>query len=277
MKLTAFRDGAERLMAVVTGDTAEPLASVDEFYGDVTRWTDVAKSVTRGSLQLEGLRQVPAVPLTAKVLCVGLNYRAHAEEGGREVPSHPNIFARWASTLVADGEPVPLPAGEPRLDFEGELVAVVGARLHGADPAAATAAILGYAAGNDITARGYQQRTPQWALGKNADRSAPMGPIVTADEVGTLSELGIACRLNGREMQRSTLGRMVFPPGEIISYASGCLTLEPGDVVFTGTPEGVGFRRNPPVFMGDGDTVEVEIERVGTLTTRITGRVEGAT
>jgi 2,4-diketo-3-deoxy-L-fuconate hydrolase len=272
VRLTAYREGGEAHMAVVIGGRAEPLGPVEDFYADVAGSLGRAGQVTEGSMALHDLTLAPPVPPTAKVLCVGLNYRAHAAEGGREVPSHPNIFARWASTLVADGDDVPLPSAEPGLDFEGELVVVVGSPLRGADPAAAAPAILGYACGNDITARGFQHRTPQWALGKNPDRSGPMSHLVTADELGgpdDRSRRSIVTRLNGAEMQRSSHGMMVFPPEEIMAYASGCLTLQPGDVIFTGTPEGVGIRRNPPLLMGPGDRVEVEIEGIGVLTNRI--------
>ncbi|MGH9108487.1 MAG: fumarylacetoacetate hydrolase family protein [Acidimicrobiales bacterium] len=276
MRLTAFDDGGRARMAVVLGERVEPLSSVDEFYDDVGGWCAKVPQVSAsgGSLELATITQVPPVPATAKVLCVGLNYEAHAAEGDRQLPSRPNIFARWASTLVADGDSVPLPVGEPKLDYEAELVVVVGAELHGADRRAAGAAVLGYACGNDITARGFQHNTTQWALGKNADRSGPMGPIVTADEVPDLTPVPIVCRLNGQEMQRSVLGKMIFKPDEILAYASGCLTLRPGDVVYTGTPEGVGFRRSPPRFMGAGDTVEVEIGHLGVLTNRIVARTE---
>ncbi|MGH9087058.1 MAG: fumarylacetoacetate hydrolase family protein [Acidimicrobiales bacterium] len=276
MRLTAFADGSQAQMAVL-GESGRlaPLATVDDFYADVERWSAKARELTDLPLRLSEIIQVPAVPVAAKVLCVGLNYRAHAAEGGRDVPSHPNVFARWPSTLAADGETVPLPAGEPRLDFEAELVAVVGSALRGVDERAAVGGILGYACGNDITARGYQHRTGQWGLGKNADRSAPMGPIVTADEVGDVGWQAITCHLNGAEMQRSTLDHMIFGPGEIIAYASGCLTLAPGDVVFAGTPAGVGFRRTPPVLMEAGDVVEVTIEGIGTLTNRIVAAAGG--
>jgi 2,4-diketo-3-deoxy-L-fuconate hydrolase len=275
VRLTAFDEDGAAVMAVVLDDVLEPLCPVAEFYADVERWMDAAASVTSGSVARVDRQEVPAVPPTAKVLCVGLNYQAHAAEGGRDVPPHPNVFARWASTLVADGATIPLPVEEPRLDYEAELVAVIGAELSGADPAVAAAGILGYACGNDVTARGYQHRTSQWGLGKNADRSAPIGPLVTPDELGPLDDLAIVCRLNGTEVQRSRLGRMIFPPDEIISYASGCLTLHPGDVIYTGTPEGVGFRRDPPLFMGDGDVVEVAIEGIGSLSNRIVSRMSG--
>lgn len=276
MRLAAFRDGSAIQMAVAVDDRLAPLTTVEAFYADVPRWTARAREVTEGSVPATTVRQVPAVPPTAKVLCVGLNYRAHAAEGGRDVPTHPNIFARWASTLAADGDEVPLPPAEPALDFEAELVAVLGGELRDAEAAEAVAAVLAYACGNDITARGYQHRTSQWGLGKNPDGSAPMGPLVTPDEVGELAPLTISCRLNGVEVQRSTLDHMVFDTGQILAYASGCLTLRPGDVVFTGTPEGVGFRRTPPVLMGDGDDVAVTIERIGTLTNRIVAK-PGAT
>ena len=225
-----------------------------------------------GHSQIPEVQLAPAVPRTAKVLCVGLNYKAHAEEGGREVPPHPNIFARWASTLAASGDDVPLPVGERQLDYEAELAVVIGRDVSGVSEADALSSVFAFACFNDITARGFQQATPQWALGKNADGSGPIGHLVTADEIPDPQVLGIRCRVNGQEMQSSTTSLMIYSVAKTIAYASGCLTLRPGDVIATGTPEGVGFRRKPPFFMHDGDVVEVEVDGVGVLTNRIANR-----
>jgi 2,4-diketo-3-deoxy-L-fuconate hydrolase len=272
MRLSAFDDGGVPTMAVVLGDRLSSLAPVETVYGDLDRWRAEAATRVAGSILRTAVREVPAVPRTAKVLCVGLNYHAHAAEGGRTAPALPNLFARWASTLVADGAEVPLPVGEPRLDYEAELAVVIGRRVHGIDPAEALDAVFAYACFDDITARGYQNATPQWALGKNPDRSGPIGNLVTADDVGDPQALAIGCRVNGELRQSSNTSLMIHSVASIIAYASGCLTLEPGDVIATGTPEGVGFRRTPPVFLGAGDVVTVEIERLGTLTSVVVAR-----
>lgn len=256
-----------------------PVASLADFYADVDLGLSTARALTDRAgptMPLAEVRQIPPVPATARVLCAGLNYRRHAAEVGRPLPPHPDLFARWAGTLVTDGEVVPVPIGEGRLDGEAELAVVIGAQLSGASTQEAEAALLGYTCFNDLSARGYQMATPQWALGKNADRTGPIGPaLVTPDELAGRSGLAIGSRVNGRVMQAGSTADLIFSPAEIASYASGCLTLRPGDVISTGTPDGVGFSRTPPVFVYPGDTMEVEIEGIGVLRNLIVNSAGG--
>ncbi len=271
MRLVAYAQGPISLMSVeVTPGALVPVGPLEDFYADTPAGLAAAAGLLdrpgSAAHPLAGVRQVPPVPACARVLCAGLNYRRHAAEVGRELPARPELFARWGSTLVAGGETVPVPIGEGRLDWEAELAAVIGAPLSGASPEEAEVAILGYTCFNDLSARGYQMASSQWALGKNADCSGPIGPVVvTADELAGRPGLSIASRVNGQGMQAASTADLIFSAAEIASYASGAMTLRPGDVISTGTPEGVGYSRAPPVFLHPGDTVEVEIEGIGVL------------
>ena len=275
MKLVGIRSGRKVEVAVVLGDRVTSLAEVGEFYADLPHWLAQARKTDTGELSLAEVQLAPPVPLSARVLCIGLNYRAHAAEGGFIPPEHPTIFGRWVASLTAGGTPVPVPANEPGLDWEGEVAVVVGARLTDVDEATALSGVLGYAAFNDLTARTAQKLTAQWTLGKNADRSGPMGPLVTADEVGDLSDgLRVQTRVNGTAVQDGNTRDMIFGAGELLSRISRTLTLEPGDVIATGTPEGVGYVRTPPWLLHPGDVVEVEVERLGVLRTPVVGPEE---
>ena len=273
MRLIGYRWRGVAHIGAVRGHAVAPLGPVREFYADVAGALSAAPDVVP-TLARDDLEPAPFVPDTAKVLCAGLNYADHADEARRSAPAAPNMFGRWASTLVADREPVPVPAGEGALDWEGELAVVIGGTARAVPVAAAHAAILGYACFNDLTARGYQRATPQWTLGKNADRSGPLGPVlVTADEVGDARALTIETRVNGAVMQRGSTADMIFGPEELIAYISGVVTLQPGDVIATGTPAGVGFHRSPPVLLAPGDVVEVEITGLGVLCSPIAAAI----
>ena len=265
MKLVAFEAGDASLMGVVSAHGAvSPLTEVDAFYGDLDRWTEAARSASSEPLRSADLKLVPAIPRTARILCVGLNYRAHAAEGGFQPPPHPTLFGRWHGSLSVDGAPVP--AIEPALDWEGELAMVIGREAFRVAEADALAHVFAYAAFNDISARTYQRHTTQWTLGKNADGSGPMGALVTADEVGDPADgLQLTTRVNGEVVQSATTADMIYSLPRIIAYVSEILTLHPGDMIVTGTPEGVGYARTPPWFLVPGDVVEVEIERVGSV------------
>ncbi|MEU6410417.1 fumarylacetoacetate hydrolase family protein [Microbispora sp. NPDC046933] len=272
MKLVGIRDGRRVDVAVQIGDRVTPIAEVGDFYAGLDHWLPQARRTDTGLLPVAHVDLAPPVPPSARVVCIGLNYRAHAAEGGFTPPAHPTVFGRWVASLTAGGTPAPVPAGEPGLDWEGEVAAVVGRRLTDADETAAAAAVLGYAAFNDLTARTAQKLTAQWTLGKNADRSGPMGPLVTADEVGDLADgLRVRTRVNGETVQDGNTRDMIFSVGELLSRISRTFTLEPGDVLATGTPEGVGYVRKPPRFLRPGDVVEVEIDRLGVLRTPIVG------
>lgn len=274
MRLAAFDAAGTSTMGVVDGPSICSLCPVDDFYADVDGWLQRAAASTTG-VPIRDVRLVPPVPTTAKVLCVGVNYRSHADEANLELPRAPNVFARWASTLVPPDTPVPVPPEEDGLDWEGELAVVVGRRLLAGTLEDARAAMLGFTCFNDLSARKFQMATSQWAVGKNADRSGPIGPaIVTVEDLSDVTSLLLETRVNGEVVQSAKTDQMIFKPDEVLAYASGCLTLEPGDVLATGTPEGVGFLRTPPRLLGPGDVVEVDIESIGVLRNPIVDRAE---
>lgn len=254
-------------IAVTNGSKIALIAGADDFYADVERFGKLSPDANSW-IPREGHRELPAVWPGARVLCVGLNYKAHAAEGGFTPPEYPAIFGRWTRSLICSGDVVP--ALDEKLDWEGELAVVVGKTLVSATPEEALAGVFGYAAFNDISARTFQRHTHQWTPGKNMDRSGVMGEVVTADEVGDPREgLLLQTRLNGQVMQSAKTSDMIFSVGDILSYLSQVMTLYPGDVIVSGTPEGVGYARNPPILMKAGDEIEVSIERVGTISNPI--------
>ncbi|MFD5248206.1 fumarylacetoacetate hydrolase family protein [Amycolatopsis sp. NPDC058340] len=227
------------------------------------------------TLPVETATLVPPVLPGARVLCVGLNYLKHVAEGSyrdQDLPEHPTLFARWTRSLTVGGAEVPVPANEEGLDWEGEIVAWVGRTLVDAEPDEALAAVAGYSTFNDITARRAQKLTSQWILGKNADRSGPLGPMVPAAEVGDLRDgLRVRTRVNGETVQDGSTAEMVYHVGETLAHISRTMTLRPGDLLATGTPSGVGYARTPPWLLKPGDVVEVEVDRLGVLRNPIVG------
>lgn len=214
---------------------------------------------------LPGAEPVAPLPRPAKVVCCGLNYGDHIRETGRELPSHPTLFAKYADSLVGPADDVDLPAGT-EVDWEAELAVVVGATIRGADRATAAAAVAGYTVANDVSVRDWQYRTLQWFQGKAWDHSTPTGPVVvTADEVDPAVGLTVTCRVNGEEVQRDSTATLVFDCADLLSYISTFTVLRPGDLVLTGTPGGVGVARDPKRFLADGDVLETEIEGIGLL------------
>jgi 2,4-didehydro-3-deoxy-L-rhamnonate hydrolase len=279
VRFVGLRRAGQTVIGRVFGDgTVAEVAEATEFYADLEAWLSHARSLPGGRWERKQSDEVPAVPAAARVLCVGLNYRSHAEEAGLPIPEHPAIFGRWTVSLVCDGTPVPVPPGEPGLDWEVELAAVVGRPLARVDAETALAGVFGYAAFNDLSAREHQMHSRLWTLGKNADRSGPFSAVVTADEVGDPREgLHLATRVNGETVQNASTADMIFPVGRILSYLSEVMTLNPGDVIATGTPQGVGFKRTPPRYLVPGDVVEVEIERVGAVSNPIVSLDAGST
>ncbi|BCW17717.1 fumarylacetoacetate hydrolase [Arthrobacter sp. NtRootA9] len=272
--------------AALAGSRVIPLAPVTDFWADPQGWQDKAAGLI--SAQLPGaeeasdagtwlergtVAEVPLVPASARVICVGLNYKAHVAEGSfkdQELPPYPTLFARWTASLSVGGVPVPVPVGEDGLDWEGEVAAYIGRRVESADEAMAADAVFGYSTFNDITSRRAQKLTSQWTLGKNGDFSGPLGPLVSRDEVGDLRDgLQVRTLVNGIEAQNGNTRDMIFSVPAIISLISETFTLHPGDVIATGTPEGVGYARTPQWLLQPGDTVQVEIEKLGTLTTPV--------
>jgi 2-keto-4-pentenoate hydratase/2-oxohepta-3-ene-1,7-dioic acid hydratase in catechol pathway len=208
------------------------------------------------------------VPDARKIVCIGLNYRDHAAESGVPVPTEPILFSKYPTTLLGHGAAIVLPGVSQEVDYEAELVVVIGRKGRHIPRQRALEYVGGYAVGHDVSARDWQLNKPgkQWMAGKTFDTFAPVGPqLVTPDEVGDPHKLGIRLRLNGQTMQDSSTSQLVFGVDELIAYLSQVFTLEPGDLIFTGTPPGVGMARKPPVWLKPGDTVEVEIDKLGTL------------
>jgi 2-keto-4-pentenoate hydratase/2-oxohepta-3-ene-1,7-dioic acid hydratase in catechol pathway len=216
----------------------------------------------------EPLEILCPLDVPGKILCIGLNYRDHAIETNAPIPDEPIVFFKSSNTMIGPTDPIVVPPISSEVDFEAELVVVIGKRLKHASEIEASQSIFGYTAGNDVSARDWQKGKPgkQWYLGKSFDTFAPIGPaIALRSQIANPSNLRIESRLNGVIMQNSTTAELIFQPAMLLSYLSQVITLEPGDVLFTGTPAGVGVARNPQVFLKPGDRIEVEIESIGTL------------
>jgi len=210
---------------------------------------------------------LPPVPRPGKVLCVGWNYRDHCEEQNRPIPEFPVIFNKYPTSLIGQGAEIPLPLRVDKcIDYEAELAFVVGKRASRVGKRSAMGCVAGLMIMNDVSARTLQAKEKQWSRAKGFDGSGPCGPcLVTMDEAGDPHTLGIKCRVNGEVRQRSNTKHLIFKIPDLVNYITAAITLEPGDVVSTGTPGGVGVYREPPVFLAPGDKVEVEIERLGVL------------
>lgn len=215
------------------------------------------------------LRLLCPLDQPGKILCIGLNYRDHAIETQAPIPDEPIVFCKMPTSMIGPGAPIVLPKVSSEVDYEAELVVVVGKQMRNVTFDEAIGGVFGYSIGHDVSARDWQKGKPgkQWFLGKSFDTFAPLGPsIVTVDEVPSTSNLRVQCRINGQTMQDSTTKELIFSPAHLLAYISQVMTLEPGDVVYTGTPPGVGVARNPPRFLAAGDVVEIEIESLGILT-----------
>jgi acylpyruvate hydrolase len=283
MKIVGFQSNDGLHLGVVEGDQVIDLQAVDSAIprdlgevlrrhdGDLTALKEAAKRAPAGARRpLAGLKYGLPVAAPGKVICLGLNYLEHVREGSQRdnIPKFPTIFMRGNSSLVPHGEPIMRPKVSETLDYEAELIFVVGKRAKHLTLANAYSCIAGYACGNEGSVREFQRKTTQWDMGKNFDRTGGFGPwMVTADELPPGGKgLKIQTRLNGKVMQSDNTDNMMFPIAETIAYVTQGLTLEPGDIVFTGTPSGVGHARKPnPIWMKPGDTCEIDIERVGVL------------
>lgn len=228
---------------------------------DVARGTAVARS---------RVRELPVIPNPGKLICVGLNYKTHVAETKRADSEYPSLFLRFNDTLAAHEDIVPRPSFSERFDWEGELAFVIGKGGRHIPKAQAYEHIAGYACFNDVSVRDWQRHTHQFTPGKNFPGTAPFGPfLVTRDEVPDVTQLVLETRVNGTVMQKASLSELIFDIPTLVEYISRFTPLSPGDVVATGTPGGVGDRRDPPLYMKDGDVVEVEITSLGVLRNRI--------
>jgi len=222
-------------------------------------------------LDEDSLTLGPCVPNPGKILCVGLNYARHAKESGMAEPTTPVLFSKFNNAIAAPGENVPLPDNATEYDYEAELVVVIGKRAKNVSEDDALAHVLGYCNGNDISARDLQMLTGQWLLGKTLDKFMPIGPyLVTANEAGDPANMQVRCWLNGELRQDSNSSDLIFSVAEVVSYASQYVTLEPGDIISTGTPEGVILGMDPKVWMKPGDETVVEVGNLGKLTNKMT-------
>jgi acylpyruvate hydrolase len=272
MRFTTYlRDGQPRL-AVVEGehaiDIAASLRAELEAGHDLQAMGRAAISSNAPRRPLAQLALAPLVPEPGKIICLGLNYFDHAKEGGRDKPEYPWFFYRGKSSLMGHGQPGRVPKVSAKFDYEAELAVVIGRTVprHVAR-ADALQYVFGYSCFNDMSVRDFQKRTPQWTIGKNFDATGGFGPeLVTADELAPgATGLRIQSRLNGQVMQDANTSDMIFAVDETIALLAECMTLEPGDAIIMGTPAGVGQARTPPVWMKSGDSIEIEIERIGVL------------
>jgi acylpyruvate hydrolase len=272
MKLATIRlDGGHRAVRV-DDDVATVLDAPDvgALLADPD-WRARAAAATGATLAVAELDYAPLVPAPDKIICVGLNYRDHVAEMGREPPDFPTIFAKYRSSLVGAHDDIVLPSESTSVDWEAELAVVIGTPVRRADVATATAAIAGYSVLNDVSMRDWQNRTLQFLQGKTWESSTPLGPwLVTADEPGATpgADQQIGCVVDDEVVQASNTGELVFDAPTLVAYLSTILTLLPGDVIATGTPGGVGAGRRPPRFLAAGQVVETTISGVGTLRNR---------
>ena len=282
MKVVAFEIQKEARLGVVEGDqvidlqAADSNASTDlgewlkKTGGDLTPLADLAKRAPASARKpLSGLTYRLPVARPGKIICLGLNYLDHVKEGAQRdnIPKFPTIFMRGQTSLVPHGQPIVRPTVTETLDYEAEMILVVGKRAKHLTASNALACVAGYSCGNEGSVREFQRKTTQWDMGKNFDHTGGFGPwFVSADELPPGGKgLKIETRLNGQVMQSDNTDNMMFPVIETLVYVTQGMTLDPGDIIFTGTPSGVGFARKPPVWMKNGDVCEIEIQGIGVL------------
>jgi len=265
MKLAQFFDNTKLRLGIIQEEKLRPLS----FTGDFHAWlaADKPLATKEPSLPLKQVKLSAPVNRPGKIIAIGLNYAEHAAEGQRDNPEQPLIFAKFPSAVIGPDEDITWSSKvTAKVDFEAELAVVIGEKTSSCKAEEALSKVLGYTCGNDVSARDLQFGDKQWVRGKSLDTFCPLGPwLVTADELKDPQKLAIRSRLNGNLMQESNTSNMIFPVAELVSFLSYHFTLEPGDLIMTGTPSGVGVFRDPPLFMKDGDIIEIEIEGIGTL------------
>jgi acylpyruvate hydrolase len=250
----------------VEGEEVQPLEGIAELGRETPSAVLADPPLSGERVPLADVTLLPVVPHPGKVLCVGLNYAEHVDEGIYDVPEYPALFVKFPEALVGAGAPIVLPPEATDPDYEAELAVVIGRPVRRAARASAMASVAGYTAANDVTMRDYQYKTHQWLQGKTWARSTPLGPfLVTPDEVGDPPELDVALELNGERMQSGNTRQFIFDIPAIVATISEFVPLAVGDVILTGTPSGVGHRRDPKVRLADGDRVVVAIEGIGRL------------
>jgi ureidoglycolate lyase len=277
MRIVRYEDKGVVKLGVVKGqgvvELTRRLPSLSDNMIDlIKQWPNLANEAERivaqnaADVALAELRLLAPVARPGKVMAIGLNYADHIRESGQEAPRHQVWFTKAVTAINGPFDPIEVPRASSMVDYEAELVVVIGKRCRHAPIESAAEAVFGYCVGNDVSVRDWQLRTPQWVLGKSFDTHAPIGPwIVTTDELGDPETMGIRCFVNGELRQNSNTANLVFKVCDQIAHLSQAMTLEPGDLIFTGTPGGVGGAMRPPKFLKAGDKVRVEIDRIGAI------------
>lgn len=277
MKLVSFvRDGATHIGAMVgenivdfsQADASLPMDMIGFLKGGKATLEAAQKAIDGGAktIALSAVKLLAPIPNPGKIICIGLNYSDHAAETGQAIPKFPVVFSKYSNTVIANGENIVLPHVSNEVDYEAELGFVIGKTAKYVKAADALDYVAGYLPINDVSARDYQNRTSQWTMGKTFDTFAPMGPaLTTSDEIPNPGNLKISLTINGETLQNSNTDKLIFGIPQLIEALSEVMTLEPGDIVSTGTPPGVGMARNPKRYMKAGDVVNVTIEGMGTL------------
>jgi len=278
MKLVSFREGGSDRVGARNGDQIVDLSAADaSIPSDMRSFLEAGDSALSAaaavvdsgpSCSADAVQVLAPISNPEKLVCIGLNYADHAEESGMDIPTEPIVFSKYASTIIGPGDTIKLPPSSDEPDYEVELVVVIGKSGFNISEANAMDHVAGYTVGHDVSARDYQLQKPggQWMMGKTFDTFAPIGPdIVTSDEIEDPHNLPIRCILNGETVQDSNTTQLIFKVPQLIAYLSHVFTLNPGDLIFTGTPPGVGMARDPQLWLKAGDTVVCEIDGVGRL------------
>ena len=281
MKIVRYLVKNEAKLGAVKGDgvidLTRPFPSIsDNPIELIQQWSeakpDLEKIVSESTpdAALANVRLLAPVARPGKIMAIGLNYADHIRETGQKMPPHQIWFTKAVTSINGPFDPIELPVASAQLDYEAELVVIIGKRCKHVPRERAAEVVFGYCAGNDVSVRDWQMQTAQWVLGKSFDTHAPIGPwIVTADEMGDPHTMGIRCFVNGERRQDSNTGNLVFNVYDQIAHLSRAMTLEPGDIIFTGTPGGVGLAMQPPQWLKAGDKVRVEIDRIGAIEAEI--------
>ena len=275
MRFASCRHAGRDFAAAIVDDVAIPLAGIAELGPDsLDRLPHEAPRAGADAVPLADVRLRPLVPRPGKIICVGLNYLDHVGETGRDIPEYPVLFTKFAEALIGPSDPIVLPAESTQVDYEGELAVVIGRAGRRIAAEDGLAHVAGYTIANDVTMRDFQYKTHQWLQGKAWEASTPLGPwLVTPDEVGDPSALELRLSIGDRVLQKASTAQMMFDVPTLIAHISTFVTLQPGDVILTGTPGGVGFRREPQVFLAPGDRVRVEIAGLGALENAVVAEV----
>lgn len=274
MAYISYEHNGIRGVGVVDGDSLIPLQGIDAL-GRTSSLEALAGAdrLTGERLPIGDVRVLPAVTDPARVICVGLNYRDHIAETGREFPTYPVMFPKFASSLIGAYDDIAVPPESSEVDYEGEMAVIIGRAGRRITEENALDHVLGYTVANDITMRDYQYKTHQWMQGKAWDASTPLGPYVVCPDEVDLASCGIRTIVNGEKVQESDLSQLLFTVPNLIATISTFTTLEPGDVILTGTPGGVGYRRKPQLLLKPGDRVSVEIDNLGSVSNRLVAEV----